>query len=140
MLEQIKKDIIQSMKDGTKTKTSILRLIVSECDLIKARTGEVQEKDVIKSIEKLSNSIKETIKLTDVDKDMVTLEQELFILNAFLPKKLTLNEIEMRLVKESIRECKNDGMAMGLAMKSLHGLYFDNSDVKQVVGEIRNGS
>ena len=140
MLQQIKQDIIESMKAKNTVKTSILRLVVSECDLINARTGKVTDQDVVKVIEKFIGSIDETIALTKDEKCLVNLRNEIYILESYLPPKLTIEEIEEKLDRELIKNSKNDGMAMGVAMKSLKGLFFDSSDVKQVVEIIRNGS
>ena len=140
MLQQIKQDIIASMKAKNTVKTSILRLVVSECDLINARTGKVTDQDVVKVIEKFIGSIDETIALTKDEKCLVNLRNEIYILESYLPPKLTIEEIEEKLDRELIKNSKNDGMAMGVAMKSLKGLFFDSSDVKQVVEIIRNGS
>jgi uncharacterized protein YqeY len=138
MLKQIKKDVITSMKSGDKVKTSILRLVVSECDLIRARTNSVTDDDVIKVIEKLVKSIQETLKLATKKDDLINLVSEISILESFLPKKLTLKEIKEKLDGESIMNSKNVGMAIGVAMKQLKGLSFNNADVKLVVEEIRN--
>jgi uncharacterized protein YqeY len=140
MIQQIKQDIIKSMKNKDSVRTSILRLVVSECDLINARTGKVTDQDVIKVIEKFIGSIDETIALTKNEKALVNLRNEIYILESYLPLKLTVEEIKEKLDREVIISCKNDGMAMGAAMKSLKGLFFDSSDVKLVVEKIRNGS
>lgn len=98
----------------------------------------IKDEDVVKVIEKLVKSIDETVKLTTNNDSLAVLNSEKYILESFLPTKLTLNEIKEKLNRESIVNCKNDGMAIGVAMKQLKGLSFNNSDVKLVVGEIRN--
>lgn len=138
MLQLIKDEIIKGMKSGDKVRTSILRLVVSECDLIKARTNNVTDDDVIKVIEKLVKSIDETVKLTTNNDSLTVLNSEKHILESFLPTKLTLKEIKEKLDGESIMNSKNVGMAIGVAMKQLKGLSFNNADVKLVVEEIRN--
>jgi uncharacterized protein YqeY len=141
MLQQIKQDIIASMKAKNTVKTSILRLIVSECDLINARTGKVTDEDVTNVIKKMIKSIEESLEaIRGKWTDRYDLIQEQAILENYLPRKLCVEEIEEKLDKEMIKNSKNDGMAIGLAMKSLKGCFIDGSDVKLVVEKIRNGS
>lgn len=135
LINTLKEEIKQSMKDGTRLKTDILKLVVSDCDRINANKGTVTDDDVINVIEKIIKSNNECLSVRD-NQDLV---YENNVLKTFLPSKASMEDILALVKEEDIRNCKNDGMAMGLVFKTLksNGIYFDNGDVKNLVASVR---
>lgn len=108
MIEQIKKDMVKAMKEKDAVTRDILRVLTGELQ----RNFITEDADVIRIIKKMVTNLKEN------NGD----EEEISILEDYLPKQLT--EIELRhLVKKVINEEDIDSMSgMGLIMS-----YFKNN-------------
>jgi uncharacterized protein YqeY len=128
-LESLKVDITQAVKERDQIKSSILKLVYSECE----RTGSTVEK----ISEKLIESNDETLKYRENDK--LTRENE--ILKTLVPKKISQGDILMVIMDSSdkIKE-GSEGQAVGIAMKILKekGLTANGADVKIVVQRMRS--
>lgn len=138
MIDQIKRDIVTAMKQKDETKRNILRLVLTECELIENRGQSV---DPVKVIQKLIKSNEETLSYNPGDDVVTKLEKEISIMEEYLPKKLTKADIMTILspLEEQIVNAKNDGQAIGIAMNTLKkvGGIVDPSEVKTVLGKIR---
>lgn len=109
MIEQIKKDMVKAMKEKDAVTRDILRVLTGELQ----RNFITEDADVIRIIKKMIANLKEN------DGD----EEEISILEDYLPKQLT--ETEMRhLVKEVInREDIGSINGMGLIMAHFKNKY-----------------
>jgi uncharacterized protein len=66
--------------------------------------------------------------------------EELAMLSEWVPALLTPEQIKEALapVAEQIKAAPKEGMAMGIAMKSLAGQQVDSDDVKAAIAALRN--
>lgn len=108
MEKQIKKDMVQAMKDKDVVKKDILRVLMGELQ----RAFITEDADVVKTVKKMVSNLKET----GGDED------EINILEAYLPKQMSDSEMKHK-VKEVVNDNNLDSMAgMGLIMS-----YFKNN-------------
>lgn len=121
----------------------------SERRLLKVVLGEFQRKAVGKSAsdEAGYNVVRKMIKANEENSDRLgeddprtqVFEEENQVMAMLLPKCWDADEIQAHLDLELIRAAKNDGQAMGLAMRTLKGLDapVEGNVVKAVVSKIR---
>lgn len=121
----------------------------SERRLLKVVLGEFQRKAVGKSAsdEAGYNVVRKMIKaneensarLGEDDPRTQVFKEENQVMAMLLPKWWDADEIQAHLDLELIRSAKNDGQAMGLAMRTLKGLDapVEGDVVKAVVSKIR---
>ncbi|MCQ2111019.1 MAG: GatB/YqeY domain-containing protein [Bacteroidaceae bacterium] len=141
--QQIQKDIVEAMKAKDQTRLNTVRSIKSAILLAKTAEGgskELQDGDIFKIIQKLVKQHKETAeqfiaagRQDAADKEMA----EASILDAYLPKQLSAEEIEQKL-KEIISSVGATGIAdmgkvMGVATKMMAGL----ADGKAISAAVR---
>ena len=92
-------------------------------------------------LKKLVKSNQETLSSSEDAEQKKTLEQEISILQSFLPKSLGVDEIVTALapVADAIKAAGNDGQATGVAMKHLKstGAVVGGKDVSEAVKKIR---
>ncbi len=136
LLSRIRGEIRQAMLDKDEVKKSILRVVVGE---VERKFGSNSDEDVHKAIKRIIEGNNESLK----HGANPTLLKEISILDEYLPKLLSLEMIEAALLGTStdvaIKAAKNDGAAVGAAMKALKtiGAAVDGNDVKTVVKKIR---
>ena len=144
LIDQIKARMFQAIKAKANVEKEILRVAMGEITTEAARPGRLGSDEEVQAIlRKLVKSNEETLaSTTEADKRAV-LTQEIEILNAFLPKSLSAQEITALLapVVEQIKAAGNDGQATGIAMKQLKaaGAVVNGKDVTAVIKELRNG-
>jgi len=114
MVEQIKKDMVQAMKDGDTLKRDVLRVLRGELQ----RGFLTEDTDVISTIKKMIANIKEN------KGD----QAEIDILTGYLPQQMT--ESQMRyIVKEVINDEDIDSISgMGLIMAHFKNKYAGTYD------------
>lgn len=144
MLEKIKNDLNQALKDKDEVKVSVLRMLVSEIHnkQISNKSDEISDDEIIKVIRQQVKKIKESIEAYKQGKrdDLVKKEsQELDILNKYLPQEMSQDELE-KVIKEIIDGVKPQGpqdfgKVMSEAMKRLSGRV-DGSKVSEVVKKL----
>ena len=129
--DEIRKNAIKSVK------TAITKLKTAEKDSIKEPT----DNDIIKLISKLAKERQESgdIYKSNNKPDLAEIQfKELEILNTYLPKKLTDDEIE-KIVETTISELGvSDIKGMGLVIKTITGKYtgqVDGGKVSKIVKE-----
>jgi len=143
LLDQIKAQMKAAMKAGKTVEKEILRTAIGEISTEAARTddGTLPDPKVEKILRKLVKSNRDTIKNTSDDPQKATLEEEIAVLEALLPKSLTVDEIAVALapVSDAIKAAGNDGQATGVAMKHLkgEGAVVEGKDVSAAVKKIR---
>lgn len=139
---ELKKRVLQAMRDKNELEKDLLRVLLGDLELAETRTGnELSEKDEQQIVRRMVKSNQETAALTQDPADVEKLKQELAILEALLPKTLSIAETIAALepVADDLRAAGNDGQATGLAMKHLkpQGLQVDGKDVAAAVKQIR---
>jgi uncharacterized protein YqeY len=137
----------QAKRGGNREEKQLLSVILGEISTAEARSGkELSEADVDKLLRKMVESNTET--LTQLkshnradDPQAAVLEREIAFLKSLLPQTPDAAAITKALepVRAEIRNAKNDGQAMGLAMKHLKSLSVNaqGQDVSAVVKQIR---
>lgn len=143
MFEQINKDLTESMKAKDAFRTSVLRMLKSA--LIYEKTNgekhELTDEDVLSIIKKQVKMRKSSMEeyLSYNRPDLAeTLEKEIELLNTYLPKELSKEEIN-KIIDDIINEIKPDGLkGMGLVIKAVKekcGVSADMSYVSKTVKE-----
>lgn len=121
LFEKINNDIKEAMKSKDSAKLSVLRMMKSKVLYVNAR-GELEENEVIKIINKYAKEIKETIEETKkvgrVD-EAKQAEIELKIVEEYLPKQLTDEEIKILVKKTIEKEGASSMKDMGHVMKAM---------------------
>jgi uncharacterized protein YqeY len=145
MLAELKRKLVNSIKNNDVPKRDILRLVVGEIELApKAMTND----QIISVIRKNIKNNEESQKFLDKNTDSYSkLAAQTEVLESFLPGTLTLEEIESQLLSsegpefEQIRDAKSEGQAIGIAMKffKVAGLSQNvlGDDIRVVVKKIR---
>lgn len=143
LVDDIKNKVKDAMKSGDTVARDILRLALGEIQTAEARkTAALTEEEVVAAVRKLIKSNEETLSLSsDNAERSATLEKEVDVLTALLPKQLSVDDIVKALepVKDAIVAAKADGQATGVAMKHLKstGASVSGNDVGAAVKKIR---
>src|SRR5688572_116509 len=91
--DDIKKRIVDSMKAGRVVERDVLRVALGEMQAAENRGVEINDDEAQKIIRKLIKSIEETLAVTDRADVKTKLGEENRVLEALLPKTLTVEEI-----------------------------------------------
>ena len=140
MLKQIRKEMLMAKKEKDSFKSSVLATVLAEAMMIGKNDGnrETTDEEVQKHIRKTIKNLKETISLLEEGgKDTAKEKKEIEILEAYLPKQMTADEIET-IVDEAISSTgattkKEMGKVMGAVMKKIPKGTADNSMVSKLV-------
>ena len=124
MNERIANDLKEAMKNGDKFKLSVLRMLKSAIQLEKTNQREELTDDtiltVIKRQVKIRKDSKEEFKKYNKDDEVQKLEQEIAILNEYLPEEMTEEEI-IKVIDEVFKIVNPTSMKdMGKVMKELN--------------------
>lgn len=136
--EKINKDYIEAFKEKFTLKKNLLSVIKGEIQTVEKNTGveNLQDEDVTKILNKFVKSLKETLKtLSPVDGNGQNLSQtavELAIVESYLPKQLSVEEIQVKIDSLVAAGVNN----IGQIMKEFNSLPVD----KKVVSEIAKKS
>jgi uncharacterized protein len=140
LFEQINNDIKTAMKAKDELKLSVLRMMKSKVLYVNAR-GDLPEAEVIKIVNKYGKDIKETIaECAKIGRaaEVAQAEKELAIVQSYLPKELTPDEIK-GLVEQAIAETgAASAKDMGKVMKAVQAKApgADGKVVSQIVREL----
>ena len=144
MLTKLKSDLKDAMKSGDSVKKDILRVIIAEVNHLEMTpqyaAKSLPDEQIYKIINKLVQSNNETLPNSNPERTAI-LSRENEILNSYLPKQLSVQEIKEILVNfVDLKLAKSEGQAIGLAVKYFkeQGHFVDGKDVKTVVSEIFN--
>jgi len=136
--EQINKNYIEAFKSKNVVEKNLLSVIKGEIQTVEKNTGveNLQDEDVIKILNKFVKSLKETLKsLSPVDgngENLVQTAVELAIVECYLPKQLSVEEIQVKIDALVASGVNN----IGQIMKEFNSLPVD----KKVVSEIAKKS
>lgn len=126
LLDKIRADQLQARKEGNKTKADILTTLIGEAAMVGKNAGnrDTTDDETTKVIVKFVKGIVETQDLTrgvNLDKFNV-LEAEKQILEAYLPKQLTTDELK-EIILTNFTEKPNVGAVMAYLKANYSGLY-----------------
>lgn len=145
--EQIRGQIKESMKAGDKVRLEVMRGLVTAFtnELVsKSRTPQdlLTDEEAIAVIARLSKQRKDSIEQFTKGGRMDLVEEEraqLAILNEYLPKLMSVNEIEeivkSKLAELAVKDPTKKGMFMASLMKDLKGKA-DGAMVKEIVDKL----
>ena len=130
MLKKLRKDMIQAKKDRDSFKSGVLATLLAEATMIGKNDGnrETKDEEVLRYINKCVKNLNETITLKkESEKSFETESAEIVILETYLPKKMTHDELS-DLIDEKIdslpeKSMKMMGKVMGLLKATHDGLY-----------------
>ncbi len=136
MFEQITKDLTAAMKAQDSFKLSVLRMLKSSL-----KNEEINKKSPLTDEDVLS-VIKKQVKMRKDSKEEYlsynredladSLEKEIEILNAYLPRELTKEELE-QIIDETINELRPDGLkGLGMVIKAVSAKCGVTADMKLV--------
>jgi uncharacterized protein YqeY len=130
IVQRMRAQLGESMKARDSVKTNFLRYWIAQLTL--GTGAEVADAEAIK---KMRGILKEA-KAGPTSFS----EAELALIREWVPPSLSLEQIEAALapVAEQIRAAPKDGMAMGVAMKTLAGQPVDSDDVKHAIAALRS--
>jgi hypothetical protein len=143
IIEQIGTDYIDAYKSHEELRVSVLRMLKSALKNEEIKNlGQLDESGVIKVIKKEINQRKESVieyKRAGKDEMVAKEESEITILESYLPKQLSEDEIKT-IVQNTIIEISAEGMkdmgkVIGKVM-SEHGDSIDGKAVSQVAQEL----
>ena len=127
--ERIEKDFITAFKQKDRVSKDLLSVIKSEVQTLEKNTQkQVSDNEVEKILTKLVKSIKETMS----NKESDTLNRELSIVESYLPKQMSREEITEKVQSLIDSGAKN----MGDFMKGFNGLPVDRKLVNQIVNQM----
>jgi uncharacterized protein YqeY len=129
IVQRMRASLTESMKARDTARTQFLRYWIAGLTL-----GTGQEMPDADAIKKMRGVMKEAKGGTTT-----FTPEELALLQDWVPPALTQEQVKEALapVAEQIRTAPKEGMAMGIAMKTLAGQPADSDDVKAVIAEIR---
>lgn len=124
MNEKITEDLKLAMKNSDKFKLSVLRMLKSALQLDSiSKKHELSDEEVMSVIKKQVKTRKDSISefaKYDKTEEIAKLEQEIEILNAYLPEEMTAEEIS-KIIDQVFEEINPTSMKdMGLIMKELN--------------------
>lgn len=144
MIQELKNKILVATKEKNKFVKNLYKTLLGEIQLESSRKNkDLDDKECQAIVKKFIKNIDES--LTHVNAPKRTfLEFEKVLLEEFLPETLSRNDI-LNLINslglyDSICTAKNDGMAIGIAMRGLKNYSVEPSDVKDVVENIRKNN
>jgi len=114
MLQKIENDLKDALKNQDKTKSGVLRLLISKCKNKSIATGKpLEDSEVMKVLQTAAKQHKESIKLYKQGdrKDLVDQEtEELGVVEGYLPSMMTEDEIKA-IISSVIDETRASSMA-----------------------------
>ena len=139
LIQQIKEDIKQAMRDKEKVKLSTLRMLLSTIETERGKKGistieDFSQDEIIGFINRNIKQLDQEIdSILTAERDPASQYEQRTILQAYLPKQLTDEEI-IAAVAKVIQEAENVGQAMKL-LSSLRG----KADMKKVSQFVKEG-
>lgn len=147
LIETIKKDQLQARKNKDATKASLLTTLLGEASMIGKNDGnrESTDAEVIAVIKKFVKNTQEVIRITGMQQSIESREagkvasEELRILESYLPKQLSENELRAEMQK-LIAELNLSGpKGMGILMKEMKARFegtYDGGLASKIAKEV----
>jgi uncharacterized protein len=129
IVQRMRTELTAAMKARDAVKTNFLRYWIAQLTL--GSGAEMPENDAIKKMRSVQKEARSGVTTWSAE--------ELALIPQWLPPLLSLEQIKEALtsVAEQIKAAPKDGMAMGIAMKTLAGQPVESEDVKVAVEGIR---
>ncbi|MFQ5686116.1 MAG: GatB/YqeY domain-containing protein [Candidatus Scalindua sp.] len=129
MKERITKELKDAMKSRNKLRTSVLRMLLADIVNVEKSGKDFKPIDVVRGYaKKLKKAIEEYERL-HIQNEIDSCNAELKIVEEFMPKQLSDEELE-KVVTELMESEKPEDI--GTAMKIVMGKYKDVADGKKV--------
>ena len=142
LYDEFRKEKMIALKEKDKLKNKVITNILSDLTYIKKELKqEPTEADSAKVVAKQVKQLKETMELSkDRPDKMAELEAELAVLEQYMPKQMSEEEIRkavVKLLEENgiTAEPKNKGAIMKVVMPALNGKA-DGKDINKVVSSL----
>ena len=129
MKERITNELKDAMKSGDKLKTSVLRMILADIINVEKSGKDFKSIDVVRGYAKKLKKAMEEYERLQIQNEIDSCNAELKIVEEFLPKQMSDEELE-KVVTEIIESEKPGDI--GSAMKVVMGKYKDVADGKKV--------
>lgn len=129
--EQINKDYMTAFKAKNTVAKNLLSVVKGEIQTIEKNTGveNMSDEDVLKILTKTSKSLKEMVATGNEQA-----KEELSIIEAYLPKQMSKEEVTSK-----VTELVNSGVTnIGAIMKEFASLPADKKMVSEVIKEVIN--
>jgi uncharacterized protein YqeY len=129
IVQRMRGQLKESMKARDAVRLNFLRYWIAQLTL--GTGAEMSDDDAIKKMRSV---------LKEVKSGQTTFSpEEVALIQDWLPPSLTAEQIATALapVADQIKAAPKDGMAMGIAMKTLAGQPADSDDVKAAIAAIR---
>jgi uncharacterized protein len=138
LIDQVKQRMFQAMKSGNTLEKEVLRTAIGEV----TRSGdEPTDERVLMVLRKLVKANQETLGAATSPAQRAELEQEIAVIEAFLPAAPSADQLRELLapVAAQIRGAAGPGPAMGIAMKFLKSanVAAEARDVQAALAELR---
>ena len=129
--EKINKDYIEAFKAKNTVAKNLLSVIKGEIQTIEKNTGSenLSDEDVTKILNKTVKSLKETLASITESEKMVSVQTELSIVESYLPKQLSVEEVQSKIDALVASGVKN----LGMIMKEFNSLPVDKKMVSEMV-------
>ena len=143
LLEQIRKDMISSLKEGDKERNQTLKMVLATIKNAQLESSEeLKDRDIEKILRKETKKIEDSInQYTQMSRDDLVAKEkaDLQIINTYLPELMGDDDVK-EIVKKKIEELgakdmRDMGMVMGAVMKELDGKA-DGNTVKNIVQQL----
>ncbi len=132
--EKINADYMTAFKTKNTVAKNLLSVVKGEIQTIEKNLGveNLSDEEVIKILTKISKSLKEQF-VIDNPEVTKTVKEELSIIEPYLPKQMTNEEI-----REKVQSLISDGASnMGEIMKAFSSLSADKKVVSQIYNEVK---
>ncbi len=141
MLEKFNQEMIQAMKDKNKVKLNTLRAVKGAMQLEKINNKKEENDELLldvvnKQIKMRNDSINE-FKKAERDDLVKSYQEEIDILNEYMPKQLTEEEINEIIENGIIETNATTPKDLGQVMRVITPLLKNKCDMKQVTNKIR---
>lgn len=125
--ERISKDYMTAMKEKNVVAKNLLSVMKGEIQNVEIEKGSISDEDVVKILTKTTKTLKEMVLNGSTEASL-----ELEIVEAYLPKQMTKEEISAK-----VTELVNSGVTqMGAIMKEFASLPADKKMVSQIFNEL----
>ncbi len=129
MKERITKEIKDAMKSGDKLRVSVLRMLLADITNAEKSGKDFKPIDVVRGYAKKLKKASEEYERLQIQKEIDSCNAELKIVEEFLPKQMSDEDLEK--VVTELMESEKPG-DIGSAMKVVMGKYKDVADGKKV--------
>lgn len=136
LLAKIKADQLDARKNKLTEKASLLTTLIGEATMVGKNDGnrETTDVEVIAIIKKFVNNIQECLKVAAADKQ-AQFQTELNVLNEYLPKQMSDDDIKREAELAIVNGAKNIGAIMNHFKNNFAGTY-DGKVVSNVAKQL----